>query len=195
LAVIRIWLCSAFRVQQPHRPVSGIPPSPAANRSILALFRPPGKAASVGQRLLPRQLLPALSTLTVLHGEALYFQQSANRERKLLYDLASFRLPASRGRVALGVVSNAAVAAGCPRSTMPPAPGPWPPAPRVTHLERKPSRCVTKSRATAATIRKRGAYNVMNNNSTYPNQMHHPHGVLDRSGEAGLRSLQVVKAP
>jgi hypothetical protein len=162
LAVIRIWLCSASRVQQPHRPVSGIPPSPAANRSFLALFRPPGKAASVGRRLLPRQLLPAVSMLTVLHGEALCFQQSANRERKFP-----------------GVVM-----AGCPLPMI-----------RVTHLEKKPSRCVTKSRATAATIRKRGAYNVTNNNSTYPNQMRHPHGVLDRSGEAGLRSLQVVKAP
>jgi hypothetical protein len=36
VVLIRIWLCSAFRVRQPNRPVSGIPASPAANRRILA---------------------------------------------------------------------------------------------------------------------------------------------------------------
>ena len=36
MVLIRIWLCSAFRVRQPNRPVSGIPASPAANRRILA---------------------------------------------------------------------------------------------------------------------------------------------------------------
>jgi hypothetical protein len=41
VVLIRTWLCSASRVQQPHRPVSGIPASPAANRRVLASFRPP----------------------------------------------------------------------------------------------------------------------------------------------------------
>ena len=45
LVAIRIWLCSASRVEQPHRPVSGIPASPAANRHILASFRPPASRA------------------------------------------------------------------------------------------------------------------------------------------------------
>ena len=55
LVLIRIWLCSASRVQQPNRPVSGIPASPTANRRVLALFRSSGKVASVesGWRLAP----------------------------------------------------------------------------------------------------------------------------------------------
>jgi hypothetical protein len=55
VVLIRIWLCSAFRVRQPNRPVSGIPASPAANRRVLALFRSSGKVASVesGWRLAP----------------------------------------------------------------------------------------------------------------------------------------------
>ena len=81
MVLIRIWLCSASRVRQPNRPVSGIPASPAVNRRILA----------------------------------------------------SFRLPASRAFA----VSDAVVAARCPRSPMPPAPGLWPPAPRETHLAKK----------------------------------------------------------
>jgi hypothetical protein len=79
------------------RPVSGVPASSAANQRILALFRSPGKPASVGPRLPPGQLLSSsrmplsVSMLTVLHGEILYFQPPANQKRKLLYDLASFR--------------------------------------------------------------------------------------------------------
>ena len=42
MVLIRAWLCSASRVRQPNRPVSGIPASPAPNRRILASFRPPG---------------------------------------------------------------------------------------------------------------------------------------------------------
>jgi hypothetical protein len=36
----------------------------------------------------------------------------------------------------------------------------------------------------------------MNDNSTYPNEMRHPGGVLDRSGKAGLRQPHpVVREP
>ena len=45
LVVIRISLCSASRPQQPDRPVSGIPASPAANRRILASLRLPASRA------------------------------------------------------------------------------------------------------------------------------------------------------
>jgi hypothetical protein len=43
-------------------------------------------------------------------------------------------------------------------------------------LRYKPSRCLTRSRATTATHRKRGAYSPMNHNSTHPNEMRHPGG-------------------
>jgi len=48
VVLMRTWLCSASRGQQPNRdsapsqPVSGIPASPAAYRRLLASFRPPG---------------------------------------------------------------------------------------------------------------------------------------------------------
>jgi len=42
VVLIRAWLCSASRVRQPSRPVSGILASPAANRRVLASFRPFG---------------------------------------------------------------------------------------------------------------------------------------------------------
>ena len=42
MVLIRAWLCSASRVRQPNRPVSGIPASPAVSRRILASFRPSG---------------------------------------------------------------------------------------------------------------------------------------------------------
>lgn len=42
MILIRIWLCSASRVKQPNRLVSGIPASPAVNRRLLASFRSPG---------------------------------------------------------------------------------------------------------------------------------------------------------
>jgi len=42
LVLIRTWRCSASRVQQPNRPVSGILAPPPANRHILASFRSPG---------------------------------------------------------------------------------------------------------------------------------------------------------
>ena len=45
MVLIRIWLCSAFRVRQPNRPDSGIPASPAANRRILASFPLPASRA------------------------------------------------------------------------------------------------------------------------------------------------------
>jgi hypothetical protein len=73
-------------VGQPQRdsalsqPVSGVAASPVANRRILALFRHPRKAASVGPRLPPAQLFPrsrmplSVGILTVFHGEVLYFQ-------------------------------------------------------------------------------------------------------------------------
>ena len=49
-------------------------------------------------------------------------------------------------------------------------------------LPKRPSRCVSQFRAAAATNRKRMAYNVVNDNSTYPDKMRLPRGVLDRSG-------------
>jgi hypothetical protein len=139
LVIIRIWLCSAFRVGQQQLPVSGVPASPSANQRTLALFRPPGKAASVGPRLPPGQLFSgskmplSVSMLTVLRGEILYFQPPANQNRKLLYDLASFRPappppPATLSSIAWkprpttttrtsaspsGVASDAVVAAAC----------------------------------------------------------------------------------
>jgi hypothetical protein len=66
-------------VGQPQPPVSGLQASPVANRRILALFRHPHKAASVGPRLPPAQLLSrsrmplSIGILPVLHGEVLYF--------------------------------------------------------------------------------------------------------------------------
>src|ERR1019366_6768953 len=86
LVTIRIWLRSVSRVGQPPRdsalshPVSGLPASPSANRRILASFRDPRKAASVGPRLPPAQLLsgsktpPSVGIHMVLHGEVLYLQ-------------------------------------------------------------------------------------------------------------------------
>jgi hypothetical protein len=103
LVIIRNWLCSVSRPGQPQRdsalsrPVSGVPSSQAADQRILALFPPPGKAASVGPRLPPGQLLSgsrmplSVSMLTVLNGEILYFQPPAHQKRKLPYGLASFR--------------------------------------------------------------------------------------------------------
>ena len=55
----------------------------------LALFRYSGMAASAGPRLPPRPI--SVSMLTFLHGEVLYFQQSAQKNRKHPYGLASFR--------------------------------------------------------------------------------------------------------
>ena len=80
MVTIRNWLLSVSRVAQPQPPVSGVPASPAANRRILALFRHPGKAVSVSQRLSPAQLLfhsrmpLSVGILAVLHGEVLCFQ-------------------------------------------------------------------------------------------------------------------------
>jgi hypothetical protein len=45
--MIRDWLCSAFRAEQPQPPASGVPSSPFAHQNILASFRHPAKAASV----------------------------------------------------------------------------------------------------------------------------------------------------
>ena len=105
MVVIRIWLCSASRVQQPHRPVSAISASRAANRRILALFRPPGKVASVEPRLLPGQSpsgskMPlSISMPTALHGKALSFNRPLIG--KLSCHLASFRPSASRAFYAI----------------------------------------------------------------------------------------------
>jgi hypothetical protein len=144
--------------------------------------------------------------LTVFHGEILYFQPTADQKRKHPYGLASLRLAASRAFHAVwrrvGCRSGGRVpvqAHGDLRrqryriefqsaSTKAPESSSFVAIP-VTHLAKKPSRCVTKSRATAAIRRKKGGYKVMNNNSTHPDQMRHPGGVLDRSGEAGPGSL------
>ena len=159
MGMIRKWLCSAFRVGQPQRdsapsqPVSGVPdlPShPAARPPILASFRHPGEAASVGPRLpsghsFSDSKMPlSVSMLAVLHGETLYLRPPANQKRKLLYDLASFRcLPPAPSTLSSttwtpspttttqtsvspsGAALDLLVAAGCPPKLMLlPAPGP-----------------------------------------------------------------------
>jgi hypothetical protein len=143
VVLIRIWLCSAFRVRQPNRPDSGIPASPAVNRRILASFPPPCKAVSVGPRLLPGQRYPI-------------------EIRKLTQRHPNHRTSLPSGR-------------------------------RI--LPKRPQRCVSQCRANTATNRKRVAYKLVNDNSTHPDKMRHPRGVFRRSGEAGPRFLQVVKAP
>ena len=60
---VRTWLCSASRVQQPPGLVSGNPASPAANRRILALFRPPRNVAGIGPRLPLGRLLSRFNDL------------------------------------------------------------------------------------------------------------------------------------
>jgi hypothetical protein len=67
VVLIRTWLCSASRVQQPHRPVSGIPASPAANRRVLASFRPPcGRVPAHSHAGPPPQRYPIeIRTLTL----------------------------------------------------------------------------------------------------------------------------------
>ena len=65
MVLIRAWLCSASRVRQPNRPVSGIPASPAVNRRILASFRPPGGRVPC---LPSRQTYPVeIRALTQIH--------------------------------------------------------------------------------------------------------------------------------
>ena len=101
--MFRNWLCSVSRVgpaqrdRAPSRSVSGVPASPAANRSTLALFCLPGKVAGVGPQFPPGQFFSAskipktVSMLTVLLGEILYFQPPASQKRRHPYGLASFR--------------------------------------------------------------------------------------------------------
>ena len=128
VVLIRIWLCSASRVQQPNRPVAGI----LAARC-------------------PRSPMPALPD----SGIQLKFGHLHRGTR-----ITGSSAPSGR---------------------------------RI--LPKRPPKCVSQCRATSATHRNRTAYNVINNNSTHPNEMRHPHRVLRRSGEAGPRFLQVVKAP
>ena len=154
MVTIRNSLCSVSRVAQPQRdsapsqPVSGVPASPAANQRTLALFRHPGKAASVGSRLSPGKRLSGSriplspSMLADLHPEILYFQPPANQKRKLLYDLASFGClhppPSTLSSIVWkpspttttqtsaspsGAASDAALLTGCPPRPMPTLPG------------------------------------------------------------------------
>ena len=59
MVLIRAWLCSASRVRQPSRPVSGILASPAANRRVLASFRPfGGRSPAQSHAGPPRQRYP-----------------------------------------------------------------------------------------------------------------------------------------
>jgi hypothetical protein len=68
VVLIRDWLCSASRAQQPNRPVSGIPASPAANRRILASFPlPASRAVPCRRPPAPRVTHPAKKTLPVRH--------------------------------------------------------------------------------------------------------------------------------
>jgi hypothetical protein len=163
LLIIRHCPCSVSRVWQPQRDsalsqlVSGIPESPVANRRILALFRPPGEAASPA--------LHAVSRRVGCRSGGRVPVQAHGDLRRQRYHI-EFQSASTK---ALELSSFVAI--------------------RVTHLAKKPSRCVTQFRAAAAIPRNKMGYKVMNDNSTHPDKMRHPGGVLDRSGEAGPGSL------